>query len=868
MKRKSSFFLLILLLAGGVWFGRDYLKQFPLFSSLFTLGNPVQEVSSSGLLRHFSMKTTGATTVIDETGTANATLSGAIPKPGAIGQALDFDGVDDSVDTGSDMIGTGDDSISAWIYADGYGEGTFGRIIDNGKFIVSLRESTGGNAKSLSLLSDGATIAESAINSILINQWYHVLITRTSAGTANIYINGVLSGSANQASGTPAAGTTNVIIGNNSVGARTFDGRIDELRLYNRILTASEITELYTQGNRVIANGVMTKGLVAHYSLAQEDLASASVLNDLTPNNRDGTITAGASAGFVADQTSVSAKAYDFDGANTKIATTLTSNTPFTNGFTISAWIKPDTLGEVLGSNKGMIVSKFATGANPTSIYDGFAWFLSDTNRLNAAVNGGAVRSSADNSITLGAWQHVLLTVASNATVTQYINGVVSGTPNTTNALSGITTSNPLTIGNRAGATDGTFDGAISDVKIYNRVLSAAEIRQLYQSYHPQGSTSSLEKGLIAHYPLSNTYEGTGAKQVTNGSLEGTYSGGMAPGWSELGTGGSDLITQSQETSSVHGGSSAQRAAIQYYGAAPAQSIGQLYSVLNLTQNKYYKLTFWARTATGSADDHMRVGVYGGNNMAYNPTGLNQSITLTETFQQYTYSFQYTGTNSTMDNLLFGRREGDTWGTIDFIIDDVSLTEVEAADSTPNARDGALYQDATIYGTDQKSVANGAMDFNGTSDKIDLGSAWNIGTVHTISFWMDYEDAGNGEPIGGSSASKYATFVSGPESGATISYGPDGGSGIYVTSDAMGPFASGVWNFITIVRNGTSVTFYKNGAQAGSAKTLGSNTALSLRYFGTEAGTSLFFQGKLSDVRIYNRVLTAEEIKLLYDQKE
>jgi hypothetical protein len=75
-----------------------------------------------------------------------------------------------------------------------------------------------------------------------------VVATRDAAGLANIYLNGVLSGTADQTSGTPVAGTTNVQIGNNSSLVNTFDGYIDDVRIYNRVLTVAEINRIYNLG--------------------------------------------------------------------------------------------------------------------------------------------------------------------------------------------------------------------------------------------------------------------------------------------------------------------------------------------------------------------------------------------------------------------------------------------------------------------------------------------------------------------------------------------------------------------------------------------------------------------------------------------
>ena len=160
-----------------------------------------------------------------------------------VGKRMKFDGASSKIDTGSDFIGTGADSVSAWIYKEGLGEGdVYARIIDNGKTILKTV------ASNLVFYSDGATATNSAANSIRLNTWYHIVVTRDSTGAnTNFYVNGVLSGSVNQDSGTPVAGTTNVIIGNNSGQSHTFDGLISDVRVYSRVLTPDEIKVIYNQ---------------------------------------------------------------------------------------------------------------------------------------------------------------------------------------------------------------------------------------------------------------------------------------------------------------------------------------------------------------------------------------------------------------------------------------------------------------------------------------------------------------------------------------------------------------------------------------------------------------------------------------------
>jgi len=159
------------------------------------------------------------------------------------GLAYDFDGTDDYIDLGADKPTdlTGDITISAWIYPESAGENGGGRIIDNGKFVAFT---TGART---AFTGDDSTVIQSA-ESIVFDNWYHLLITRPSAGTnTNIYINGVLSGTANQDSGTPAGGTTNTFIGNRDAGDRTFDGQISGLKIWNRVLSTDEIGYLYNK---------------------------------------------------------------------------------------------------------------------------------------------------------------------------------------------------------------------------------------------------------------------------------------------------------------------------------------------------------------------------------------------------------------------------------------------------------------------------------------------------------------------------------------------------------------------------------------------------------------------------------------------
>jgi chitodextrinase len=201
--------------------------------------------TTNGLVGYWNFDEGSGTVAHDTSGNGNdGTITGATwsanPPAGGGSGVLSFNGSNDYITTASEFLGSGPLTISAWINARTNGGAGFGRIIDNGKIIFGVNNGTG-----IKFMSDGATAANTASGILGYNKWIHVTATRDANGTANLYINGVLSGAGNQNSGTPVPGTTHVLIGNNSAVQRGFDGFIDDIRIYNRVLSVSEILDIY-----------------------------------------------------------------------------------------------------------------------------------------------------------------------------------------------------------------------------------------------------------------------------------------------------------------------------------------------------------------------------------------------------------------------------------------------------------------------------------------------------------------------------------------------------------------------------------------------------------------------------------------------
>lgn len=181
------------------------------------------------------------------------------------------------------------------------------------------------------------------------------------------------------------------------------------------------------------------------------------------------------------------------------------------NGFTISVWIFPIA---TAASQKRIFDKTTATGAE-----NGFALRIDDTNpqAISFRLNAGTVAISANLAAPLRIWTHVIITVSSAQLANIYINGVLSGAANQDliQTIATITTTNAIRIGNRATATDRPFDGCIKDVKMWNRVLSAAEIAEDYAGHN-------IADGQILWVPLCCDYNDRALFGLT-GTNSGTY---------------------------------------------------------------------------------------------------------------------------------------------------------------------------------------------------------------------------------------------------------------------------------------------------------------------------------------------------------
>ncbi len=82
-----------------------------------------------------------------------------------------------------------------------------------------------------------------------------------------------------------------------------------------------------------------------------------------------------------------------------------------------------------------------------------------------------------------------------------------------------------------------------------------------------------------------------------------------------------------------------------------------------------------------------------------------------------------------------------------------------------------------------------------------------------------------------------------------------------------GTFTLNTWQFMVSTYDGTYIRHYLNGALVGTSPscTVGAATTTANLYLGGRVADGTRFTGNMDEVRLYNRVLTADEIKSLYE---
>ncbi len=158
---------------------------------------------------------------------------------------------------------------------------------------------------------------------------------------------------------------------------------------------------------------------------------------------------------------------------------------------------------------------------------------------------------------------------------------------------------------------------------------------------------------------------------------------------------------------------------------------------------------------------------------------------------------------------------------------------------------------------------NNTMTFNGTDQYIQLSSEVNHGTTNTLSFWINSSNTGTRDVLGANTNGGY--LLKALNASDTVSYRTSAGARTFDLSGlSSNPMKDGDWHHIAFTRNSSNlIQLYVDGSPVGSAQSLTGNTLFEI--IGANYGKTVFFDGKLDEVAIFNTALSSCDIKGIYD---
>jgi len=356
---------------------------------------------------------------------------------------------------------TGSFTIEAWVNPASLSGASKGILAKGGSLGTSLKYAVRLNtAGRVSIITNGAQRLISRIsNPLTANNWTHISAAyNSSTSLFSIYINGILDTTSTVAGASPAANADSLFIGI-SGSSTPFNGKLDEVRLWNRELSSAEVLD-YMRTSLGTSSGRYS-GLVLSMPFQKESSDGTRFTSrDFSGNGNNGNtrnVTA-LNQSFRPLQTLSQNDNIELDGDEDYLAAKDTSTLNPTGIYiTVECWIYPRTANQTCN---------LITKGNQYAI-------ILESGIFKAKINGTTMSSNVN--IPANSWTKLTLKYA--GTLELHINGKYANSPNP--ALGTITSgTDSLYIGGMPGAT-GDFNGYMDEVRIFDQNLSDDEIYQI-----------------------------------------------------------------------------------------------------------------------------------------------------------------------------------------------------------------------------------------------------------------------------------------------------------------------------------------------------------------------------------------------------
>ena len=554
-----------------------------------------------------------------------------------------------------------------------------------------------------------------------------------------------------------------------------------------------------------------------------------------------------------------SGTALDFDGTNDYI--TLDGLKFDGNQASLGFWVNFDTI----EANAFLIdfnPNRFIIGLNNTDgqlgLYDGASW-------------------KSFGSLTAGVWNHIVV-VLNNTTAIAYVNGVQLGSNLTITAIN-VASATDCVIGANFPPNDSYVDAKISSVKVFDSVLTQAQVRELYLSPEktlPTGISSSALKLDMPMQEGSGTVVHDGSPVIIDIAINGDFSADSVgatsiTGWS-LSSCTAEIIADGYSGNAVK---------ITRTGDG-SQYIYQ--DISGVVSGNQYKVTAYARldeVYTGSEGTQPSFNLRTTTPTYSNPSQSSSVLPIDASWKQYTHSFTAQGTTARIE---LQRLESDP-GSIR--IDSVAIEQLEVGQNH-----GTISGATWIYGNSdgyQNALvrSNKPMIFDGSNDYVDTGNSFNTTFIDsfTISAWLKPSD---GQPSSAQTimgTAKYDTYsgylffrleVGGQ---LRVIHGTHSGKEFNKTSSVVFSDGENSWKHCVLIFTKASDTtgtmkIYANGVEVlndsspGTGWNLANYTNTYNLFIGArnQTGTAnQFYSGLINEVAIWDKTLTANEISAIYN---
>jgi hypothetical protein len=369
--------------------------------------------------------------------------------------SFNFDGNGDYLDCGaSNVLVTGTNvTLSCWFKVDGTSRGY---LIQNqkGAGSTNLTIQVNSNDSSETAGYVGAIIWSGAGHDFISvdgsvddGAWHHLALTTTSSAQV-LYLDGT-SVATGSGTFTNASSTDSTLIGNDGGSNYDFDGLIDEVAIWDTVLSASDIAKIASK---------------------PVDFSKASTYATDRTANLKLWLRAGDKVLPEEDASIARSDFYtDFDSSNTLVNCGDDTSFDMTTSYTLMGWVN---LTAITSATQFLFGRDDGTNRN--------YWIeITNSNGYVSSVNlGTSDTSTVGSACPVGVWTHICSSY-DGANVKVYINGKLDVSESVTGTLDNDDVS--FTIGARDSA-DRAFGGGISNVSLYKTALDAQTISQMAKS--------------------------------------------------------------------------------------------------------------------------------------------------------------------------------------------------------------------------------------------------------------------------------------------------------------------------------------------------------------------------------------------------